>query len=68
MKLMMATFHLAAQSWYCCSGSLLHCHGLLGRVQNRDIVNVITNTCAFPTITSQKNVKKACYMSCALFL
>ncbi len=29
---------------------LAHCHDLLGQ-QNRAIVNVVSNTCAFPTVT-----------------
>lgn len=32
--------------------SLSRCSGLLGHL-NRNIVNVVSNTCAFPTVTSQ---------------
>ncbi len=57
MKLMMAGFHLAASvsgSWYRACWPTVTLSWLTGTLeQNRAIVNVISNICAFPTVTYQ---------------
>ncbi len=62
MKLMMAEFHFAVSvsgSRYCACRLTVTLSWLTGTFEyNRDIVNAISNTCAFPTMTSVCSEKK----------